>query len=152
MPKKDGTILVAEIPSEPMRYRVESWTSKYPHTVDLSMNDGSGACSCADFSIRRQTAVDEGQPLFTRATQCKHIRAAVEHWKRTTLQMIAADLHRGKVKPLTRAPVGLGKDAASISTEVASSEPSSKPTTSAGQSGAKSQTGSLRLPERRAKR
>ena len=45
------TIKVKEIPGEPMRYYVESWTRpKYPHIADLSEAGGHGQCDCKDFA------------------------------------------------------------------------------------------------------
>lgn len=47
MPEAHGTVRVAEIPGEPFRYRVESWTTPETfHTVDIIANHGVGECSC----------------------------------------------------------------------------------------------------------
>jgi hypothetical protein len=147
MPKKDGTILVAEIPGEAMRYFVESWGQpKYPHVVDLAMNQGNGACSCTDFTTRRQPAIDAGKPLFTRETQCKHLIVAHRHWHRTTLQIISEQLDHHQKRPLTRPASGWGCASPSIMKADASLARLSKPSTSVAPNAVKSQTMPLRSP------
>ena len=91
MSKADGTIRVQEIQAEPLRYLVESWSDPTrPYLVDLAENHGNGACSCKDFVTRRQPAIRQGSPLFTRATSCRHVVAARKHFTIKTLTDIAA--------------------------------------------------------------
>lgn len=104
MPPLKTTIRVREIPSEPMRYYVESWTRpQYPHTVDLADADGHGACDCRDYctTVQRNRKahpgewIDYGTPDDINAdrTQCRHIAAAQKKWKMTVLPGVAAELH-----------------------------------------------------------
>ena len=71
---------VIPITGEPFRYNFNSSTSEEIYTVDLLENNGSGACSYADFSIRRQFNIKNGEPLFTDLTQCKHVKEAQRHY------------------------------------------------------------------------
>jgi hypothetical protein len=98
------TIKVAEIPGEPMRYRVESWQRpKYPYTVDLSEAGGHGECHCKDFctTVTRNRKlhpgawIDYGTPddINPDRTQCKHIAVAQKKWKMTVLPDVAARLN-----------------------------------------------------------
>lgn len=100
MPKAQGTIRVQPVAGEALRYLVESWSNpKLPYLVDLSENHGNGACTCKDFQTRRQVAIREGHPLFTRETSCRHLIAARKHFTIQTLTDCAA-----LVKAQERAP------------------------------------------------
>lgn len=43
------------------------------YRVDLTAMGGAGQCQCADWTMRRATAIAKGLPLGTRLTCCKHI-------------------------------------------------------------------------------
>ena len=91
MPQSNGTIRVQPVAGEALRYFVESWSNpKLPYLVDLSENHGNGACTCKDFQTRRQVAIREGHPLFTRETSCRHLIAARKHFTIRTLTDCAA--------------------------------------------------------------
>lgn len=84
---------VEGIDGEPLRFRVRS--SSFPnaaHIVDLSEHGGSGLCLCTDFLLRREVAIKQGAPLFTRQTQCKHILAAREFLLNNFLRAAAKQL------------------------------------------------------------
>jgi hypothetical protein len=98
------SVRVREIPGEPMRYYVESWGQpKEPHTVDLSMHDGHGSCSCRDFvtNVARNRKTHPGAWNFygtpdainPQRTQCRHIAAAQRKYLMTTLPAVARSLH-----------------------------------------------------------
>lgn len=61
------------------------------YRVDLLANAGAGHCACPDFGIRRQPAIDEGKPIWTKATSCKHTRRAAWHVIRTTFPAMAKE-------------------------------------------------------------
>lgn len=65
-----------------------------PYVVDLLENEGKGVCNCPDFQSRRQKRIDAGDEAFTPTTQCKHLDAAANYWKRTTLQDMARSCKR----------------------------------------------------------
>lgn len=50
------------------------------YRVDITANNGGMECHCKDFVTRRQPAIDRGEPLLTRATTCRHTRAAMRHF------------------------------------------------------------------------
>ena len=88
---------VAPIPNEPLRYWVSSQKQgQPPYVVDLSMNEGSGACVCTDFITRRQPAVNMGKQLFTDQTSCKHVRAARNYFTERTLRDMAQMLNKNQ--------------------------------------------------------
>lgn len=68
---------VRPIPGEPLRFHVESVSKpEEPHLVDLAANNGFGACSCQDFTLRREAFLASGAPPQTNRTACAHLRAA----------------------------------------------------------------------------
>lgn len=74
MPRDSQTVIVREIPGEPMRFTVESWAkAREPHLVDLLAHGGLGECSCMDWQIRRWPAIRDGGIVDTR---CRHVIAA----------------------------------------------------------------------------
>lgn len=94
MPRSTKTVLVAPIKGEVLRYQVESWEDpEHPHTVDLSLNKGNGACDCRDFITRRGPAIKEGKRLFTRATSCRHVLMARKYFTIATLTEMALRIH-----------------------------------------------------------
>ncbi len=92
-PKNPTKRDVAEIPGEPLRYRVQSLRSRDPHLVDLTENKGNGECDCADFITRRNIAIRDGADLFTDRTMCIHIKEARIHFLNTTLRAMAHHLN-----------------------------------------------------------
>lgn len=94
MPRLAKTVLVAPINGEVLRYSVESWTDPaHPHTCDLSLNKGNGACDCRDFVTRRGPAIKAGKPLFTKSTSCRHLIMARKYFTLATLTEMASRLH-----------------------------------------------------------
>lgn len=91
---------VTEIPNEALRYYVESSSQpEFPYLVDLSENEGNGACTCADFQARRWPAIRDGHDLFTRETSCVHIMAARRHWTIATLGEISRMVKQREQQP-----------------------------------------------------
>ncbi len=71
-------------------YNVASDTRKgLTYRVDLLANGGAGCCSCRDFAIRRQPAIDAGEEILTRATQCKHCRKVLGLFVRQLMRELA---------------------------------------------------------------
>ena len=77
------------IRGEALRYTVHSETvGDETHVVDLTENDGNGACSCRDFETRRgpnyhrngkvivEYGRDDKGKVIKEATRCKHLNAA----------------------------------------------------------------------------
>lgn len=83
-------LTVTESPGETMVYDVQS-ASRPARTyrVDLLANGGGIRCACTDHSTRRQPAIDDGKPLLTRATLCKHGWAALRHFNLGLLSRMA---------------------------------------------------------------
>ena len=71
---------ITPIEGEPFRYNCKSSTSEEIYTIDLLENQGSGSCSCQDWTIRRQFNIKNGEPLHTDKTQCKHCKEAQRHF------------------------------------------------------------------------
>jgi hypothetical protein len=77
---------VEEVPGEPFRYRVESLAEPLIwHMVDLTDRGGHGACSCKHFqtvanpNFRRHQTWIPYAPKREGVSECKHIRAALDH-------------------------------------------------------------------------
>lgn len=80
-PRATGDRMVFEVPSDTkpgVTYR-----------CDLTANSGAGWCACLDFATRRQPAIDDGAESWTRATSCKHLRAAARFFMRDLLKAMA---------------------------------------------------------------
>ena len=76
LPHNDYFMLdgITPIEGEPGRFHIPSSRPKQPpYLVDLSENNGNGACSCPDYYARRLPAIKESKPLFTRETSCMHL-------------------------------------------------------------------------------
>ena len=78
---------VEDVPGEPFRYRVESKTEPgLFHTVDLTQRGGHGVCTCTHFQIvaapnfRRHGNWIPYAPGRHGVSECKHIRAAFDHF------------------------------------------------------------------------
>ena len=70
-------LLVCQIPGEPLRYYVESRTSPdRPHTVDMSLHGGRGACSCKGWITSRWPFIRDGALIGLKKAMCAHVRAA----------------------------------------------------------------------------
>lgn len=96
----DLSAQVDPIPNEALRYFVRSATNpRITYIVDLSQNEGSGFCQCADFSTRRAKAVKEGHALFTRETQCRHCILAVRYFTITTLRECSRMVRKNDSQP-----------------------------------------------------
>lgn len=96
-------LLVAPMPNEALRYHVQSSSKpQSPYMVDLSLNNGNGACQCADWITRRNIAIKGGSPLFTRATSCKHVLAARRYFTVTTLTEMARLVTEQEAPPPTQ--------------------------------------------------
>lgn len=61
------------------------------YRVDLTANFGGGQCSCTDWSTRRQPALNAGIPILTKATLCKHAKAAFWHFLREVMPKLAEE-------------------------------------------------------------
>ncbi len=59
------------------------------YRCDLTANDGAGFCDCIDFATRRQPAIDDGAESWTRATTCRHLRAAARFFMRDLFAAMA---------------------------------------------------------------
>lgn len=89
MPRASNTVIVAEVPGERMRYRVESWSAENrPHVVDLLAHGGLGECSCTDWQTRRWPLIRDGE---TAGTRCRHVTAARDFFLSQLLARMAAD-------------------------------------------------------------
>lgn len=88
-------LTVTESPGETMVYDVQS-ASRPARTyrVEMLANRGGLKCACTDHGTRRQVAIDEGKPLLTRATLCKHGWAALRHFNLGLLGRMAAEEDR----------------------------------------------------------
>lgn len=80
-------VSTAQLPTAPLRY---SGPAPHPsgdrmvflvpsdrnprikYRVDALGNNGRMWCQCPNFGIRKQPALDRGEPAFTEATLCKH--------------------------------------------------------------------------------
>lgn len=104
MGAKQKTIKVTEVPGEPMRYWVESWTAgQLPHMVDLAACGGHGDCSCTDAAttVARNRKLhpgkwnDYGHPGAINPDRCccRHVAAARKRFLMTTLPAIAAKIY-----------------------------------------------------------
>ncbi len=77
---------VEEIPDEPMRYWVDSGSTGRRHLVDLSERDGLGMCGCEFYQYtaypnwKRHGLHIPYEPKRIGVSECKHIRAALDHW------------------------------------------------------------------------
>jgi hypothetical protein len=99
MSRKTNTVKVREIPGEPLRYRVESWTDPdHPYTVDFTENQGNGECTCIDFVaycqpryLKTGQIVGYGHPSSPNKnrTRCRHIEAAFHYWGNKLLRDLA---------------------------------------------------------------
>jgi hypothetical protein len=74
----DGTV--------PFRYRVESKSQELWHYVDLTARNGHGRCSCMFFqtvaapNFKRHGGWIPYAPKRQGVSECKHIRAAFDHF------------------------------------------------------------------------
>lgn len=59
------------------------------YRVDLLSFGGAGMCQCVDWSTRRHGAFKDGAAKGTRATLCKHLKAARDHFLQTLLNDMA---------------------------------------------------------------
>lgn len=69
------------------------------YRVDLTANKGATFCSCTDFATRRQPAIDEGKPILTNETLCKHGKRALWQFLREVMPRLAEEEDRPKRKP-----------------------------------------------------
>lgn len=103
MPEKP--LKVMPLVGEPLRYIVQSHANPLqPYMVDLSQHDGNGACCCADWYSRRLPAINDGKPLFTRHTSCKHIIMARRHFTQTTLREMSRMIQQQEQPPIPHEP------------------------------------------------
>lgn len=93
---------VEEVPGEPFRYRVESLTEPLIwHMVDLTDRGGHGACSCKHFqtganpNFRRHQQWIPYAPKRQGVSECKHIRAALDHYHVHITQPMLARFKNG---------------------------------------------------------
>jgi len=56
---------------------------------DLVANGGAGFCSCPDFRIRKQDALDDGAETWTRQSTCKHLRKVARHFMQELFRAMA---------------------------------------------------------------
>ena len=71
------------------------------YRVDLTANKGATFCSCTDFATRRQPAIDEGKPILTNETLCKHGKRALWQFLREVMPRLAAEEDRPKRRPIS---------------------------------------------------
>jgi hypothetical protein len=64
---------------------------KIAYRVDLLASKGAGFCQCIDHSTRRQPAIDQGQPIGTRSTMCRHVILARRHFLNGLLERLAKE-------------------------------------------------------------
>lgn len=88
-------MIIKEIEGEALRYHVQSSSGHGVYVVDLAENEGSGACACVDFIVRRQPAIDAGEELFTRKTSCRHILAVRKRFLKRTLTEMSRIIKKG---------------------------------------------------------
>lgn len=82
--------LVTPIQHEPLSYIVKSdRNNDHADLVNLTYHNGNGHCSCPDFAYKKLPNINDGQPLFTTLTVCKHITLAQEYWKRRSLRDVS---------------------------------------------------------------
>ena len=89
--------LVTEDGSVVFRYRVESKSDpKGYHLCDLTDRNGHGACDCIDFQTRANPNFKRHGKFIPFApgregrTECRHLRAAFEHFhQHVTISMLA---------------------------------------------------------------
>jgi hypothetical protein len=89
---------VEEVEGEPFRYRVESHSEPlFFHTVDLTQRGGHGACTCKHFQVvanpnfRRHGKHIPYAPKREGVSECRHIRAALDHFHlHVTIPMLAS--------------------------------------------------------------
>lgn len=97
MPRSTRTVRVTEVPGEPMRYTVESWSSDKPHLVDLAEHGGRGQCSCKSWQCRNGPVVKAGCKVGDPRSLCRHVVAARTAFTNTTLAGISAALNKTPV-------------------------------------------------------
>lgn len=93
---------IEEVPGEPFRYRVESKTdpSKW-HLVDLTERGGHGMCDCEHFTFtanpnfRRHLKFIPYAPGRHGVSECRHIRAAFEHYHQHVTQPMLSRFKNG---------------------------------------------------------
>jgi len=82
--------LVTPIQNEPLSYIVKSDIGNdHADLVNLTYHNGNGHCSCPDFAYKKLSAINDGKPLFTTLTVCKHLSLAQEYWKRRSLRDVS---------------------------------------------------------------
>ena len=82
-PRHWSTLRVRRIEGEVLRFEVESASKPdQPHTVDLSENEGHGACSCWAWVRWCAPKIKAGRPLFAEETSCAHLLAARAYFMR----------------------------------------------------------------------
>lgn len=94
---------VEEIPGEPFRYWVQSDSRpEIFHMVDLTQNKGIGACTCENFqmvawpNLKRHGQYIPYAPGRVGCTECRHIRAADDHYHRHVTRPLRA-AHRAGI-------------------------------------------------------
>lgn len=87
--------MVRPDPEVAMLYYVESVSNPgRPHVVDFKERGGAGCCTCLDWCVRRQPALDRGEPIHSETTLCKHQKAALAHFTRTLFPVMAKQCKR----------------------------------------------------------
>jgi len=84
---------IEPIVGEALRYRVSSQSGPGHYIVDLSDNQGHGACSCKRWITTAHPRLVKGEPRFHQRTSCAHLRACWQHWLEHSLADAAAILH-----------------------------------------------------------
>jgi len=93
---------VEEIPGEPFRYYVQSESRpEIFHMVDLTENDGNGCCTCENFQMvaypnwKRHGKWIPYAPGRQGCSECRHIRAALDHFHETVTRPMLAGFKAG---------------------------------------------------------
>lgn len=81
---------VEPIPGESLRFYVESESEPgTKHLVDLSLNRGSGVCSCKAFEFQCQQNIKLGKPMFSRGEPIVNLRGLISHPEATICRHIS---------------------------------------------------------------
>lgn len=107
MSAENRTVRITEIPGEPWRFRVESWSDPAnPHVVDLLQHRGAGECSCWNWKRQRWPLIRdaEAQGLKWETNPhvfCRHVKVARNYRLNSLLRKlsVAAEIEREEANP-----------------------------------------------------
>jgi len=94
-----GTKLkVTPVKAEVLRYFVDSENGPDRYMVDMTHNEGNGACACPDFQIVRANNIKLMKPLYSKECRCKHCIAAADDFRDRALRFFSNVLSDSKQK------------------------------------------------------